>query len=83
MTAGTPEERFREKLAEWIGYEMACEGKKTGTQISHGVAARMRQPENRELVLRGMGEVREWAQVEGEARVFEVTVHPRGEATDG
>lgn len=55
MTAGTPEEQFREKLAEWIGYEMLCEGKKTGTQISHGVAARIRSPLNRELVLGGLG----------------------------
>lgn len=77
MTAETPEELFRERLAVAIGYEMACEGKKTGTQISYGVARWLRLPENQKLVLEGLGlEIKE-------TTIYHlVPLMPRGEATD-
>jgi hypothetical protein len=55
MTANTAEERLRELLAVKIGYEMLAEGHKTGTDISYGVNAWLRDPKNRTLVLEGLG----------------------------
>lgn len=53
-------ETIRKLIAAFIGYEMACEGKRTGTDISYGVMHRLREyanekPTNLLLLLDGLG----------------------------
>lgn len=54
------QETIRKLIAVFIGYEMACEGKRTGTDISYGVMRRLRayaneKPDNLLLLLDALG----------------------------